>query len=723
MNLLRLTGVLTAALGLTVLSDSNAFAQATNWQALSDKIVVQIAKPAPSPSPTAAAAPPAEHKYRLKVSGDTNLGIIDQNYIGSGLWQPENAAFISGLPFAPGAPYDFFSNAPTSSGFGLGMNIKVNVSYGPGAVDYGVTLGFGSESGSANTIGYWGEQPIPTINPHLGQTSYQLPITCLPTPTPGCSFPTRPGLDDVSGVRGSVLGGFIQTKDQNLSLHLGWLDLQQTQKFVFQQAPVTNSVPALAVVPPNSIGPGAPTLEDFSPANTQLPLSGGDAFAKVGDFTFEGTLATLPAPMGVGARLNNASVIWSQPSGNRFGIQYTNIHTGGLPISTTTFFGSPLATGPVATPTTTTAACQVPSALTTAAVPNTLSPNTLYVPGAGVGGIFVPTAANGNFGQGLIPDTCLNGQQNQIWGFSGSGNLFTILDGIAEIGYSSYSTAVGALGTGVGMYLHGGLTQHLGAISLTQDYYSVDPRYAPTILPYGNCCNTPNTTENIWSAAYTWPAQWVRGSYQSVDNTEAYNNRRGFKVGADYESDLIQAKVKYSVLSQIYPVTFATASQSGFVEGYYLPEAVATGGNLGIDRQFAVWIGLHPKPLDVSLDYVTQNNYRPGGISPAALAGSSIDTVAMSYPQMSITLSKHFNDKFLLAGGYSNYLVRGTWAGNGVNMNQGVTFLGFQFVKSQAQQFLVQARYYNTQGAPLLTDTIAPTLKGLQLIFEQKAKI
>jgi len=699
LNLLRLTGVLTAMVAVSALSLSGAFAQATNWQALSDKIVVQA-----SPSPVPAAAPPSEHKYRLRISGDTNLSIIDQNYIGSGLGQLENPAFISGLPFAPGMPYDFFSNAPTASGFGLGQNIKLNVAYGPGAVEYGVTLGFGSVAGSAQTVGYWGEQPIATINPHLGQTSYQLPV----------AFPTKPGLDDVSGVRGSVLGGFIQTKDGNYALNVGWLDLKQTQKFVFQQAPVTNSSPALAVVPPNSIGPGAPTLEDWLPSNLQLPVSGGDAYAKIGDFSLEATVGSLPAPAGVGVRLNDASVMWNQPSGTKFGLQYSNIHTGGMPISSTTFFGAPIVTGAG----TAGSPCAIPTGFSPAGAP-VLQP---------FPGIITTTSgaitSGSNFGQGPIPFTCLNGQQNQIWGASGSGTLFTFVDGLAEFGYSQYSTAVGASGSTVGTWFHGGLTQHVGPIALTEDYYSVDPRYAPTILPYGNCCNPPNTTENIWSAAYTWPAQWLRGTYQSVDDTQAYNNRRGFKFGADYESDLIQAKVKYSVLSQIYPVTLATGAQSGFVEGYYLPELVTTGGNLGIDRQFAVWLGLHPKVMDVSLDYVTQNNYRPGGISPVSAAvGSAIDTVAMNYPQMSITLSRHLSEKFLLAGGYSNFQVKGTWAGSGVNMNQGVTFVGFQFYRSQGMQLLMQARWYNTQGAPPLTDTIAPTLKGLQFIFEQKAKI
>jgi hypothetical protein len=58
-----------------------------------------------------------------------------------------------------------------------------------------------------------------------------------------------------------------------------------------------------------------------------------------------------------------------------------------------------------------------------------------------------------------------------------------------------------------------------------------------------------------------------------------------------------------------------------------------------------------------------------------------------------------------------------------VNLNQAVPFLGFQLYQSAGLQLTAQARYYNTQGVPPLSDTVAPTLKGLQLLFEQKARI
>lgn len=680
--------MLVAALCLGGASTLGASAQATNSQSLSDKIVVQ-ASPSPTPAP-----PPAEHPHRIHISGSTDLTIMDQNYVGSGLFQPEGnlptpltSVFGLGLPIAPGMPYDFFSSSPTASGFGLGQNVRVTLSYGPGAVDYGVNLGFGSVSGSAQTIGYWGEQPIPTINPHLGQTSYQLPL----------AFPTKPGLDDVSGVRGSVLGGYIATKDGNYALNGGWIDLKQTIPFVFKQAPALNSAPALAVVPPNSIGNGSPTLEDWLPSITQYPVEGLDAYAKVSNFTFEGTTASLPAPMGVGARLLSTSVMWDRGNGLHFGAQWADIHTGGIPIMTTIMYGAPITFGAA-----TAGPCAITSSLATTLTATTTYSNNTIMPG-------VPSDT---FGQGNLPFSCLAGQQNQVIGFTGSGNLFTFVDGTADWGVSQYSTASVANVNGTGQYFHGGLTEHLGGtLSLTQDYYYVDPHWAPTILPYGN---TP--VENIWSAAYSWPGQWLRGTYQSVDNTQAYNNRHGYKFGVDYEGDIFQARVKYSVLSEVTPITLSTGIGSGFVEGYYLPELVTTGGNLGIDRQLAVWVALHPKPFDVTLDYVTENNYRPAWTSP-------LDVVAMNYPQSSITLSHTFFDKLLVAGGISNYLLKGTWAGNLVNMNQNVIFLGAQFLKSQSQQFLVQARYYNTNGTPPLTDTIAPTLRGLQLLFEQKAKI
>lgn len=639
--------------------------------------------PGPSASPSASPLPPyippptpapPQHSRRITISGTTGLNIIDQNYVGSGLVPQEGPAFSAGLPFAPGTPYDFFSAAPTSPGFGLGENMKLDFVYGPSAVNYGVTLGFGTLSGSAQTIGYWGEQPIPTIDPHLGQTSFQLPI----------AYPTKPGQDDVSGVRGSVLGAFIRAKDGNTSLDVGWLDLEQTMPFVFRQAPVVESVPTLAILPPESIGSGAPSLDGWLAPTTQYPLSGVDLYVKRGQVALEGTDATLPAPMGLGARLTTLSAIWDRGDGLKYGAQVAHIATGGNPIATTTLYGAPIVPG---------GPCPVPAGLTPSAL------------------AAFPVDP---YGQGPIPFTCLAGQQNTVWGVSAAGRLASFVDGLFEFGSSWYGdTYLGAVPASFpGAYVHGSVTEHLSAVSLTQEYYWVDPRYAPTILPYG----AAQPTENIWSAAYTWPAQWLRGDYQSVDDTNAYNDRRGFRFGADYESDLIQARARYTVLSQIAPINLTTGAMSGFVEGYYLPELTATGGSLGIDRQLALWLALHPKFADFSFDYVTQNNYRPAGVS-------SLDTVAMRYPQTALTLSRKLADNLLLAGGYSNFTVAGVWAGGPVNMNQSVGYIGAQYAKSASQQFMLQIRGYRTHGIAPLTDTLAPTYNGLQIFFEQKAKL
>lgn len=635
---------------MTAVTVSNAFGQAAAPASPSPSASPTLPPYTPPPTP-----PPPAHAHRLTLSGSSSLVFMDSNYIGSGLVPPEATAFIAGLPFAPGTPYDFFSGAPTGPGIAIGQNIKVDVAYGPAAVNYGVTLGFGSVSGSGTSVGYWGEQPLPTINPHLGQTSYAIPI----------AFVTKPGLDDVSGVRGSILGGFVRTKDNNAALTFGWLDLHQTNGFVFKQAPVTNSSPALAVVVPNSLGNGSPVLDGWLPSDIQLPINGIDLYGKQRNVAIELTDGTLPAPAGVGAHFTNASFDWSRDNGPHFGAQIVHISTGGPSIATTTLYGMP---------------------------------------------IFGTAFPNDPFGQGPIPFTSLQGQQNTVWGVTGTGALSPLLDGTFEVGASTYTAQPVSVPSGTpAWWVHGGFAQHLSQLTLSEDYYWVDPRYAPTILPYG-------IPEDIWSAAYTWPAQWLRGDYQSIDNTTAYNDRRGYKFKLDYEGDLFQTRASYSVLSQSSPINMKTGTTAGFVEGYYLPELTTTGGTLGIDRQLALWLFLHPRPADVSIDYVSQNNYRPAFVSSA-------DAVAMRYPSLGITLSRKMGEKFLLAGGFSHMTVAGTWAGGPVNVDQGVQYIGFQYIKSPSQEFQVQARGYRTHGSPILTDTAGPMYNGLQILIEQKAKI
>ena len=47
------------------------------------------------------------------------------------------------------------------------------------------------------------------------------------------------------------------------------------------------------------------------------------------------------------------------------------------------------------------------------------------------------------------------------------------------------------------------------------------------ILPYG-------VPENVWSVAWSWPGQWLKSTYQAVDNSIIGINREGYRAHADY---------------------------------------------------------------------------------------------------------------------------------------------------------------------------------------------
>jgi len=83
--------------------------------------------------------------------------------------------------------------------------------------DLGVTLGYGSVSGNANVAAYWGDQPMPTLNPHLGMAAVAVPV----------KFPTNNKADVVSGTRGSIISGTFGRHDGSFVVRAGWFDPAQ----------------------------------------------------------------------------------------------------------------------------------------------------------------------------------------------------------------------------------------------------------------------------------------------------------------------------------------------------------------------------------------------------------------------------------------------------------------------------------------------------------------
>ena len=81
-------------------------------------------------------------------------------------------------------------------------------------LDLGLTAGLGYVRGSVTNASYWGENLLPTLNPHVG--SQALPYAI--------AFPTHAGQDDGTALRLSILSASVATADGDLALKGGWFD-------------------------------------------------------------------------------------------------------------------------------------------------------------------------------------------------------------------------------------------------------------------------------------------------------------------------------------------------------------------------------------------------------------------------------------------------------------------------------------------------------------------
>src|SRR5476649_741730 len=256
--LLRVAGPLCIAAAFVCFGDS--FAWAAGSPADDTAIVAQVrptASPTPAASPTASPAP-----KRLSIGVVGYLSAINQQFVGPGIVPPEGAGFAAGSPIAPGTPYDFFSNAPLTTGFGFHQGLVISPTLRLPGFDVTASVGYGSISGSGNVAEYWGQQPLPELNVHLGQRQINVPP----------AFTTHNGQDPIKGGIVGVESGAISSKDGNVVLRGGWFNLNQSENYVFAGAPMTNGNAGLAPLLPEAIGDGAPTTEAFPLLSQTLPL-------------------------------------------------------------------------------------------------------------------------------------------------------------------------------------------------------------------------------------------------------------------------------------------------------------------------------------------------------------------------------------------------------------------------------------------------------------------
>ncbi|HTJ25623.1 MAG TPA: hypothetical protein VMA36_05590 [Candidatus Limnocylindria bacterium] len=612
----------------------------------------------PTPTPSASPQPDPHEKRpasRFGYTVEATTTYANQQFVGPGTVPPEAPLFLGGSPIAPGTPYDYWTSSPTVTGYGAVQTLQVTPHYelSP-AYEIGATFGEGVIAGTGNVAAYWGDQPLPTLNPHLGLRAVSVPP----------AFPTANGQDPMGTVRTSVLSGAIGRHDGSLVLRGGWFDLAQTEPFVFQQPPQTNAPIAFTEPLPEGLGDGPQLFDLFGAGRTSLPLHGVDLLMRPSRrASIELTDAELPQPPGTQARMVGASLEIDEDHGVSYAAQIARVVTGGQPVVATTLFGN--------TPT------------------------------------VVPSA------QGPLPISLLNGQTMMLGGLRASfpiGRTVGVELRAATSCYGADGTAVAREHCTSGQYYDALLRHAFGGVDVTLEGRRFEATYAPMILPYG-------TSENVWSIAYSWPGEWLKGDYQFVDNGTLGANREGARLSARFTALGVETRLAYSEFRQILPYDTANAYEPGFVEGYYLPQLTAAGGTLGKEQHAAATFTAHPRFADVELDLTDVTMSRPG--SP----GHPGEAVAMNYPAGTLTLSRAFGPVLRGTLGAGRYAAYGAWVTAGppnADLAESVLFAGLAFQESPASALAFQYRLYAVNGLPTVPQGTSPAYHGPQFLIEQR---
>lgn len=471
-------------------------------------------------------------------------------------------------------------------------------------------------------------------------------------------FPAHAGEDDASVANASLVNASAGSSDGGWKVQGGYFYLTQSDRFVFAPPPLTSAVPSLGAQTAETLGPGLPSIDAWTASPSSLPLLGADGVWHRASVTVELTDALLPALPETNVRLTMGSLVWDRGDYGRFSLQLAHLWTTGGPIPTTAYFGT--------------------------------DQDVHYSP------------------LGRLYTSLLSDQVQTIAGARAFFHPLKGWDALAELGRAWYDAGlVSYPGTSrYGNFQHFSLARHLGADLATLEYHRFDPTYATMVLPYG-------IPENIWSTPWSWPGVWLKSTYQLVDNSVIGANRAGFRFKYDHNNKNVEFHASYGDWRQLVPITFANASQVGFVDGFFLLQknAFATYGR---DRQLGLYVAWHLSQDDFAFDAV--EDYLSRNAEPS----QPIDVVADHLPQVVVSWAHHFNKKLLAVGGYGRYEAAGTWALTPVDAIYGVGFAGVQFATGPNTALLVEARRYALVGLPSMPNGAPPTMQGTSLIVDQR---
>jgi hypothetical protein len=610
--------------------------------------------PAPSPPPAAAPGAPSPRPGTVTLDASAHVTFVSQNTNGFGQL---------GLPEAPSFQAGTSPAAPLTP-----YDTFSSAPMTPGnAFESALYLSptyHGTFADVSATIG------IGYVDGSLTNASYW-GESLIPPLNPhlgsqtlgfGVAFPPAPGQDDGSGFVASVLSGSIASKDGNMRLRGGWFDLAQSDSFVFTQPAYQSAIPSLAVLPAESAGNGPPTADWWALDGGVYPLHGID-FTGIHDLgTFELTDAALPSLPGTSARLTQGSLVIDHGEGTRYSIDVSHVTTGGAPVPTTILFA-----------------------------------------------VGTPVISS----QGFLPFGTVGGQRETILGLRAAFHLFGLADGLIEYGHSDYSADGVALpGSGQpGNYYHAGITKKVRRASASFDLYRNEPYYATAILPYG-------TPENVWSVAWSWPGQWLKSNYQLINNYPVNVDRQGYRIKYQLNGGPLEVHASYANFGQIVPITLTNAQQTGFVDGFFLPQA-DTAATLGRQNQYALWTTWHAGFADFTLDWVED------AIRRNADPGHPLDFVSYVTPEYTEYVSRQLTPYALVSLGYAQYFMTGEFASvaENVNFGQRQVFAGAELRESPHTSTLISLRRSAFAGYATVPGLPPPDFTGTLVLVEQRIKL
>jgi len=174
--------------------------------------------------------------------------------------------------------------------------------------------------------------------------------------------------------------------------------------------------------------------------------------------------------------------------------------------------------------------------------------------------------------------------------------------------------------------------------------------------------------------------------------------------------------LEYTDLRQIDAETFESSQQTGFIDGYYLPQP-NDAATFGRQRRSGLWAAWHPALGDLTLDLVDDTLYRP------FVATHPEDAVSYEVPQAVLSFARHLSPNVVASVGLGRYALKGTFS-EPIDFAERLFFAGVEIQQTPRSALLVSFRRTAAGGLttyPLAPDS--PDFTGSTIIVEQRLRL